>query len=160
MFKNILVPTDGSDLAAKAVEQAVLFAKEIGAKIAALTVTEPFHLLSVELSQLEYTPIESKTCGGSRRESARYRLGCGQLSRCRLRGASCRARTDLSGNYRRGLGERLRFDRDGLARASRCLGGCPRQRNGQSAHTFDDPRTCISLRGMPIAFQRLAASGL
>ena len=60
MFKNILVPTDGSDLAAKAVEQAVLFAKEIGAKITAVTVTEPFHLLSVAPSQLEYTPIEYK----------------------------------------------------------------------------------------------------
>ena len=60
MFKNILVPTDGSDLAAKAVEQGVLFAKEIGAKITAMTVTEPFHLLSVEPSQLEYTPIEYK----------------------------------------------------------------------------------------------------
>ena len=58
MFKNILIPTDGSDLAAKAVEQGVLFAKEIGAKITAVTVTEPFHLLSVEPSQLEYTPIE------------------------------------------------------------------------------------------------------
>jgi nucleotide-binding universal stress UspA family protein len=58
LFKNILVPTDGSDLAAKAVEQGVLFAKEIGAKITAVTVTEPFHLLSVEPSQLEYTPIE------------------------------------------------------------------------------------------------------
>ena len=60
MFKNILVPTDGSDLAAKAVEQAILFAKEIGAKITAVTVTEPFHLLSVARSQLEYTPIEYK----------------------------------------------------------------------------------------------------
>ena len=59
MFKNILVPTDGSDLAAKAVEQGVHFAKEIGAKITAVTVTEPFHLLSIEPSQLEYTPIES-----------------------------------------------------------------------------------------------------
>jgi nucleotide-binding universal stress UspA family protein len=58
LFKNILVPTDGSDLAAKAVEQGVLFAKEIGAKITAVTVTEPFHLLSVEPSQLEYIPIE------------------------------------------------------------------------------------------------------
>jgi nucleotide-binding universal stress UspA family protein len=47
MFRNILIPTDGSDLAAKAVEQAVLFAKEIGAKITAVTVTEPFHFLSV-----------------------------------------------------------------------------------------------------------------
>src|SRR6516165_2301221 len=40
MFKSILIPTDGSDLAAKAVEQGVLFAKEIGAKITAVTVTE------------------------------------------------------------------------------------------------------------------------
>ena len=60
MFKNILVPTDGSDLAAKAVEQGVLFAKEIGAKITAVTVTEPFHLLAVAPSQLESTPIEYK----------------------------------------------------------------------------------------------------
>jgi len=60
LFKNILVPTDGSDLAVKAVEQGVLFAKEIGAKITAVTVTEPFHLLSVAPSQLEYTPIEYK----------------------------------------------------------------------------------------------------
>ena len=60
MFKNILVATDGSDLAAKAVEQGVLFAKEIDAKIIAVTVTEPFHLLSVAPSQVEYTPIEYK----------------------------------------------------------------------------------------------------
>jgi nucleotide-binding universal stress UspA family protein len=60
MFRNILIPTDGSDLAAKAVEQGVLFAKEIGAKITAVTVTEPFHLVSVKSSQLEYTPIEYK----------------------------------------------------------------------------------------------------
>jgi nucleotide-binding universal stress UspA family protein len=58
MFRNILIPIDGSDLAAKAVEQGVLFAKEIGAKITAVTVTEPFHFLSVSPSQLEYTPIE------------------------------------------------------------------------------------------------------
>src|SRR5215469_12907714 len=58
MFKNILVPTDGSDLAAKAVEQGVLFAKEIGAKITAVTVTELPNLLSVSPTQLEYTPIE------------------------------------------------------------------------------------------------------
>jgi nucleotide-binding universal stress UspA family protein len=58
LFKHILVPTDGSDLAAKAVEGAMIFAKEIGAKITAMTVTEPFHLLSVAPSQLEYTPNE------------------------------------------------------------------------------------------------------
>ena len=60
MFKNILIATDGSDLAVKAVEQGVLFAKEIGAKITAVTVTEPFHFLSVSPNQLQYTPIEYK----------------------------------------------------------------------------------------------------
>ena len=60
MFTNILIPTDGSDLAAKAVEQGVRFAKEIGAKITAVTVTEPFELVSVSQIQLEYTPIEYK----------------------------------------------------------------------------------------------------
>ncbi len=58
MYKHILIPTDGSDLSNKAVEQGVLFAKEIGAKITALTITEPFHLLPAAMSQLEYTPIE------------------------------------------------------------------------------------------------------
>jgi len=60
MYKNILIATDGSDLATKAVEQGVLFAKKIGAKITAVTVTEPFHLISVAPSQLEYTPTEYK----------------------------------------------------------------------------------------------------
>ena len=60
MFKNILVATDGSDLAAKAVEQGILFAKEVGAKITALTVTEPSNVLSLAPGELEYIPIEYK----------------------------------------------------------------------------------------------------
>ena len=60
MFKNILIATDGSDLAAKAVEQGVLFAKEIGAGITALTITKPFNVLSLAPSELGYTPIEYK----------------------------------------------------------------------------------------------------
>jgi nucleotide-binding universal stress UspA family protein len=68
LFKNILVATDGSDLAAKAVEQGILFAKEIGAKVTAVTVTEPFHVLSLKPSQLEYTPIEYKKHAGAHAE--------------------------------------------------------------------------------------------
>jgi nucleotide-binding universal stress UspA family protein len=58
LFKNILVPTDGSDLAVKAVEQGVLLAKEIGAKITAVMVTEPFNVLSVAPTHLD--PFEYK----------------------------------------------------------------------------------------------------
>ena len=44
MFKNILIPTDGSERATTAVKHGVDFAKEIGAKVIGVTVTEPFHL--------------------------------------------------------------------------------------------------------------------
>ena len=48
MFKHILIPTDGSDLSNVAVVNGVRFAKEIGARITGLTVTEPYHYLAVE----------------------------------------------------------------------------------------------------------------
>jgi len=48
MFKNILVPTDGSELAEKAIRYAVTLAKEQGSKITALTVFRPFHVVTLE----------------------------------------------------------------------------------------------------------------
>ena len=160
MFKNILVPTDGSDLAAKAVEQGILFAKEIGAKITAVTVTEPFHVLSLAPSQLEYTPIEYKKHAEAHAEKVLGTVSAAaKVSRCRLRDASHRARTRLSGNHRCRRGEKVRSDRDGLTRASRCLGGCPRQRDGQSAHALEDPRTRVSLRDSSALIASLCAGG-
>ena len=60
MYKNILIPTDGSELAARAIEHGVLLAKQIGAKVTVVAVTEPFHLLSVAPGQIEYTRGEYK----------------------------------------------------------------------------------------------------
>ena len=42
MFKHILIPTDGSDLSRKAILYGVQLAKEAGAKVTGLTVTEPY----------------------------------------------------------------------------------------------------------------------
>ena len=42
MFKRILVPTDGSELTAKAVAKAIDLAKALGASIYTLSVKEPF----------------------------------------------------------------------------------------------------------------------
>ena len=42
MYKHILVPTDGSKLSMAAVKTATHLAKELGAKITAVFVTEPF----------------------------------------------------------------------------------------------------------------------
>jgi nucleotide-binding universal stress UspA family protein len=41
MFKTILVPTDGSALAGKAIDAALKFAKEVGGNIVAISVSEP-----------------------------------------------------------------------------------------------------------------------
>jgi len=42
MFKKILIPTDGSKLSAQAANKGVSFARQIGADIVALHVTQPF----------------------------------------------------------------------------------------------------------------------
>jgi nucleotide-binding universal stress UspA family protein len=55
MFKHILVPTDGSPLSASAVDQAVAFARDAGAKITFLTAIEPFHVLSTDSKQIADT---------------------------------------------------------------------------------------------------------
>jgi nucleotide-binding universal stress UspA family protein len=42
MYKHILIATDGSELAHKAVEQGFAIAKALGAKVTVVTVTEPW----------------------------------------------------------------------------------------------------------------------
>ncbi|TAM89115.1 MAG: universal stress protein [Candidimonas sp.] len=42
MFKRILIPTDGSSLSAQAANKGVCFARQIGAEVVALHVTQPF----------------------------------------------------------------------------------------------------------------------
>jgi nucleotide-binding universal stress UspA family protein len=48
MYKHILVPTDGSPLSAKAVKQAVAFAKSVGAKITAIHVSQEYRAMMDE----------------------------------------------------------------------------------------------------------------
>jgi nucleotide-binding universal stress UspA family protein len=70
LYKNILIPTDGSELATIAVKHGVALAKEIGAKVTGVTVTEPFHVLSLAPTQLEYTRSEYKKDSQVRAEKA------------------------------------------------------------------------------------------
>ena len=48
MFKNILVPTDGSELSLKAARQAAALAKNTGSKITALHVAPPYTFRAYE----------------------------------------------------------------------------------------------------------------
>jgi nucleotide-binding universal stress UspA family protein len=58
MFKHVLIPTDGSELAEEAVEKGLAFARSAGAKVTFVTVAEPFHIFSGETAQLESTRAE------------------------------------------------------------------------------------------------------
>jgi len=60
MYKNILIPTDGSELAEKAVQHGIAFAKEIGSKITVLTVKVPFHVFTLDPQVVEDTADQYK----------------------------------------------------------------------------------------------------
>ena len=60
MYTNILIPTDGSELAGKAVEHGIALAKRIGAKVTVLTVLPPFHTFTTDTQMIEDTPVQYK----------------------------------------------------------------------------------------------------
>lgn len=68
MFRNILVPVDGSPLSMAAMRKAMALARESGAKTVALTVTEPFHTFSASPDQLEWTREQYDKHVGARAE--------------------------------------------------------------------------------------------
>jgi nucleotide-binding universal stress UspA family protein len=58
MYKSILIPTDGSQLAEKAVEHGIRLAESIGAKVTVMTVTVPFHIFTTDTQMIEDTEEE------------------------------------------------------------------------------------------------------
>jgi nucleotide-binding universal stress UspA family protein len=54
MYKRILVPTDGSDITAKAVDTAIGLAKSLGAHLLTISVKEPFPYSAI--SEMQPTP--------------------------------------------------------------------------------------------------------
>ncbi|MES2069267.1 MAG: universal stress protein [Pseudomonadota bacterium] len=58
MFKRILLPTDGSETSAKAIQSCISFAKETGATIIGLHVIPEFHTFTYQTEMLEDTRAE------------------------------------------------------------------------------------------------------
>lgn len=54
MYRHILIPTDGSALAEKAVAHGLSLAKSVGAKVTAMIVEAPFSVFDVPESRLQY----------------------------------------------------------------------------------------------------------
>ncbi|MGA2291030.1 universal stress protein [Bradyrhizobium sp.] len=55
MYTNILLPTDGSELAMKAVRHGLALAKRIDSRTVALTVLPPFHTFTTDAEMIEDT---------------------------------------------------------------------------------------------------------
>jgi nucleotide-binding universal stress UspA family protein len=70
MFKQILLPTDGSDLSERAVLAGVCFAKELGAQVVGLTATPEFHTFTLNAEMLEDTEEEFK--GATEKRAQQY----------------------------------------------------------------------------------------
>jgi len=60
MYINILIPTDGSKLADKAVQHGIALANRIGAKATVLTVLTPFRTFTTDTQMIEDTPTQYK----------------------------------------------------------------------------------------------------
>jgi len=72
MYKHVLLPTDGSELSAKAVRDGIQLAKEIGARVTAVHVTPPFYPSEMSPSALTAHAQEHEA---QSRESAKRALG-------------------------------------------------------------------------------------
>jgi len=60
MYTSILIPTDGTELAGKAVDHGIALAKRLNAKVTALTVLPPFHTFTTDTQMIEDTPAQYK----------------------------------------------------------------------------------------------------
>jgi nucleotide-binding universal stress UspA family protein len=70
MFKRILLPTDGSELSARAVLAGVSFAKEVGAQLVGMTALPDFKTFTANAEMIEST--EDEYLSASEARAARY----------------------------------------------------------------------------------------
>jgi nucleotide-binding universal stress UspA family protein len=68
MYTNILIPTDGSELAGEAVRHGIALAQRIAAKLTALTVSPPFHTFTTDTQMIEDTSAQYQTRMGNHAE--------------------------------------------------------------------------------------------
>jgi nucleotide-binding universal stress UspA family protein len=88
MFKRILVPTDGSDITAHAVDMAIQLAKVHGAQLLTLSVMEPFPYSAVS----EIQPVPPQEFIDAQQRVATQRVEA-VAAAAAAQGLSCRAHT-------------------------------------------------------------------
>ena len=152
MFKRILVPTDGSDITAKAAQTAFGLAKLHGAQLYAISVKEPFPYSAI--SEMQPVPPQEFYDAQERIAAARVKArdrcrGCGRRD---LRGPHGRGPACLGSDPRPRQGTAVRPDRDGVARPPRRGRHAARQRDftrTHAQHGTGPGRQITALHGPP-----------
>jgi nucleotide-binding universal stress UspA family protein len=88
MFKNILIPTDGSEITQKAVEAAIELARQFKGQLHALSVKEPFPYSAI--SEMQPVPPQEFFDAQERIAAARVKAVADQA---RAAGVECRGMT-------------------------------------------------------------------
>jgi len=88
MFKRILVPTDGSDITAKAVDTTIALAKSVGAQVYTISAKEPFPYSAI--SEMQPTPPQEFFDAQERIASQRVQV---VVAKCAAAGVPCQAHT-------------------------------------------------------------------
>jgi nucleotide-binding universal stress UspA family protein len=88
MFKHILVPTDGSDITAKAISTALALAKSVGAQLHTISAKEPFPYSAI--SEMQPTPPQEFFDAQERIASQRV---AAVVTLCNEAGVTCHAHT-------------------------------------------------------------------
>ena len=88
MYRNILVPTDGSDITQKAVDTAVALAKSVNAQLYTISVKEPFPYSAI--SEMQPTPPQEFFDAQERIATKRV---AGVVEAAQAAGIACQAHT-------------------------------------------------------------------
>jgi len=88
MYRNILVPTDGSDITSKAVQTAITLAKTLGARLTTISVKEPFPYSAI--SEMQPVPPQEFYDAQERIAAARVKS---VVDAAALEGLSCSGHT-------------------------------------------------------------------
>ena len=88
MFKRILVPTDGSDITAKAIDASIELARSLNAELHTISVKEPFPYSAI--SEMQPTPPQEFFDAQERIAANRVQA---VVDLCRTAGVPCQAHT-------------------------------------------------------------------
>ena len=143
MYRHILIPTDGSQLAERGVTHGLALAKSLGAKVSVIFVLEPFSEMTGQLRDAvaRYAALRKEEATSALERAAKA---------AKEIGISCKT-TEVengqtpSSHHRSSRGQRLRPHRCVIARAQRTFHASNRQCDEQGADARENPRTGLSV---------------